>query len=433
MSLTRGMIVLALSALAVGCAGSKEAGEEERRSAAPRSADGTAYLDPGLAPSAGIARSIQLYGEAETSMPILALGSSERLTLEFDLMTDRSRPLSVYFYHADRTWRRDLVPAEYMSGFFSDQLLDYRSSHAVQSRYVHYTYRFPNDSIGFRLSGNYIIRVTEQGAEHAPLFERAFFVSEQAASPDLFLEQVMLGGAAFPGTLPYVRFTPPRGIQGNVFDYDVCFVRNGRIERARCSDQPLLASQPALQFDLEREHAFYPEAADNFVDLSSLRAGRSIESTDLTATPYVVTLEPDLANFPGHPGAPFLNGQPVISSVAGGDADVFADYAEVIFTFVPPESQQLDGELLVSGSFNNWQYDPQYRMSWIPDEGLYRGSVLLKQGQYEYRYFSPDRRLRQILANAAPRTQNLYTAFVYFSDNGASTDRLLAVGGALTR
>ena len=436
MQTTRALLIIAVAIGLGACAGPREAGEEgEAPSRSPLGDTGGSYLDPGLVPAQPTARSIQLYGETEASLPIISLGSQDRLTLEFDLMTDRSRPLSVYFYHADRTWRRDLLPAEYMSGFYYDQILDYRGSSAAQSRYVHYTYDFPNENVQFRISGNYILRVAEQGAEDEPLFERAFFVSEQAADPDLFLEQVLLGGVAFPGTLPLVRFTPPQAIQGNVFDYDVCFVRNGRIERARCSDQPLLASQPALQFDLEREQALFPEAADYFMDISAVRVGPGVESTDLTQSPYEVRLVPDYASFPGHPGAPLLNGQPIISSVVTGvgDADVAADYVEVIFSFVPPEIEPLDGELPISGSFNNWQYDPAYRMEWVPEEEVYRARVLLKQGQYEYRYFTPDRRMRQILAHATPRAQNLYMAFVYFSDTSVSTDRLLAVGGTLTR
>ena len=105
----------------------------------------------------------------------------------------------------------------------------------------------------------------------------------------------------------------------------------------------------------------------------------------------------------------------------------------MVFTLIPPENEPLEGDLLISGSFNSWQYDPAYRMTWEPGEGVYKGRVLLKQGQYEYRYFSPDRRLRQILSTAMPRTDNLYMAFVYFSDNSVSTDRLLGVGGTMTR
>lgn len=435
MSLKNRLAIWFAIAMLAGCAGSKEAGEQEAETRPSRTTDPVVYLDPGLAPADALARSVQLYGRSESSLPIMAIGTSDRLTLEFDLMTDRPRPLSVYFYHADRMWRRDLLPAEYMAGFYNDHLLEYRASQAVQSRYVHYAYTFPNENVRFRLSGNYIVRVTEQGEEDEVLFERAFFVSEQAANPDLYLEQVLLGGTAFPGVLPLVRFTPPEAIRGDVFNYDVCFVRNGRIERARCSSEPMLAAQPALQFDLRREQAFFPEAADYFLDVSTFRAGRQIESVDLTRTPYLVRLEPDYAQFPGHPGAPPLNGQTVISGAVPhvADPDVNGDYAEVIFSFIPPDDEPLDGEILVTGSFNNWQYDPDYRMEWVADQSRYEARVLLKQGQYEYRYFSPDRRMRQILSQATPRQDNLYTAFVYFSDNRVSTDRLLAVGGTRSR
>lgn len=435
MSLKSGHFIWVVIALFAGCAGSKEAGEPEGEPRQDRTYDPIGYLDPGLAPADVRARSVQLYGRTEASLPIMALGTSDRLTLEFDLMADHPRPLSVYFYHADRTWRRDLLPAEYMSGFYSDHLLEYRPSQAVQSRYVHYTYRFPNENVRFRLSGNYIVRVTEQGNENEVFFERAFFVSEQAATPDLYLEQVLLGGMAFPGVLPLVRFTPPEAIRGDVFNYDVCFVRNGRIERARCSSEPMLAAQPALQFDLQRDQAFFPEAADYFLDISSFRGGRQVESVDLTRTPYLVRLEPDYAQFPGHPAAPLLNGQSVISGAVTGvaDPDLNGDYADVVFSFIPPDEEPVDGEILVTGSFNNWQYDPDYRMEWRPEQRRYEATVLLKQGQYEYRYFSPDRRMRQILAQATPRQENLYTAFVYFSDNRVSTDRLLAVGGTRSR
>ena len=419
-----------------GCSGGREAGEADARTSDDPLAERfipREFSDPGLAPSSTDIKTVQLYGEEETDLPIMQLATGRGLTLEFDLMSRQARPLSVYFYHADRSWRRDLLPTEYLQGFTYDEILEYQTSHASASDYVHYTYRFPNENIRFRLSGNYILRVAEQGAEHEVLFERAFFISEEAASPDLLVESIMLGIAAFPGTLPLVRFTPPQSIQGNAFDYDVCFVRNGRIERARCSDRPILASQPTLQFDLERHDAFYPEAADYFLDLSSLNVRRGIERTDLSTAPHQVVLEPDYANFPGTLGAPLLNGQTIVSDAAQnlGDADVFAEYVETRFSFVPPDEEPLEGELLLTGSFNDWQYDPSYRMEWVADARRYEGVFLLKQGLYEYRYFSPDRRLRRILSNAMPRTENLYLAFVYYSDMRVSTDRLLGVSGTL--
>src|SRR5690606_18599323 len=131
-------------------------------------------------------------------IPILIAGTGEYLTLEFDIMGLTGQPLSAYFYHADREWRRDLSPPEYMASFQRDDLLDYNSSRATEADYVHYIYRFPNAAVDFRISGNYIVRITEQGQEDAVLFERPFFVSEQSANPEMGSEQVMIGGRGFP-------------------------------------------------------------------------------------------------------------------------------------------------------------------------------------------------------------------------------------------
>lgn len=427
-----GMLIFCMAA---GCAGTGEQREAGSSPAprAPRYDD--AFLDLNLATASRDVRTIQLYlGADERNLPVLPLPSGEQLTLEFDLMGEDPRPLSVYFYHADRSWRRDLSPAEYLSAFHRDDLLDYTRSNTMDRRYVHYTYAFPNDDIRFEISGNYVLRVTEMGLEDDVLFERAFFVSEQVAPAEMGAENLLYGGP-FPVTLPIVRFTPPAAIQGNVFDYDVCFVRNGRLERSRCTDQPVLAAQPALQFDLQPEEGFRPEAADYFLDLSNLRVGPRIEATDLAGSPYRVTLQPDYAAFPGDGLSPLLNGQPVVSGAVRDltEADVAGEYVDVLFSYVPPEEQPLEGELIVTGSFNNWQYDPANRLSWVPEVKRYEGYVTLKQGQYEYRYFSPDRRLRRLQLSAAPRMENLYNAFVYYTDIHLHTDRLLTVSGMVTR
>ena len=140
-----------------------------------------------LAPTDAAVRSVQLYRGREATLPVMQLDrrgerTSEPLTLEFDLVNTRGRTLSVYFYHADRSWNRDLSPAEYLEAFQQDNLVEYEISGATEVPYVHYEYTFPNETIQFRISGNYIVRVTEQGDEEAVLFERAF-VSSPSCTP----------------------------------------------------------------------------------------------------------------------------------------------------------------------------------------------------------------------------------------------------------
>ena len=420
-----------------GCAGSDKAGREREKSEEPASRP-VPKRQAGLPllAAADDVRTIQLYltGD-ERRLPIVALESSQTLTLAFDLLETRGRPLSVYFYHADREWRRDLSPSEYLASFQRDDLLDYQPSQATDIAYTHYTYRFPNQNIGFLLSGNYIVRVTEQGMEDEPLFERAFFVTEQATGVDFSLENVLTGNSSYPAVQPTVRFTPPPSAPSNAFDYTVCFVRNGRFDVARCSDRPILAGQPALQFYLQPDAAFEAEVADYFVDLGSLRVGGRIERTDLTSRPYKAFIEPDYARFAGTGLDPLLNGQIVVDAAVRDvpEPSIQAEYVETHFAYVPLNEQPMRGDVKLSGSFNGWAVGHAPRLTWTPERRRYEGHVLLKQGQYEYRYVVSDRRVVRAQSGAAPRLENLYTVLVYVSDLTFHTDRLLAVNSVLVR
>lgn len=426
----RRVLAVVIAAMwAAACAGSKESGEEASdEQSAPRVA-APQYVEMDLAASEQNIRSVQLYrSDSEANLPMVELNSSETLTLEFDLMDERGRPLSVYFYHADRIWRRDLSPGEYLESFQHDNLLDYQVSSGTQVPYVHYMYRVPNRSIRFLISGNYIVRVTEQGREDEVLFERAFFVTEQAASLEFATDRVLVGSSGFPSIQPIAQFRPPVGTEANVFDYNVCFVRNGRFELARCSERPSLMNAPIMEFYLEPEMSFEPEEAAFFVDITDLRSADQIVSTDFSTSPYRIVLEPDFARFGGSAFAPLLNGQSLISAVVRmGDGDIRAEYVLTRFSYVPPDETRLAGEVLLTGSFNGWQYDPKNRLEWFPDEKRYEGEILLKQGQYEYRYVARDRRLARALRGNMPRSENQYTALVYYDDVSLQTDRLVAV------
>ncbi|MFQ5572269.1 MAG: type IX secretion system plug protein domain-containing protein [Rhodothermales bacterium] len=380
-------------------------------------------------------KTIQLYAEEEDQLPVLPLDSGRTLTLEFDLMEGAGRPLSVYFYHATRQWERDLIPSEYLTSFHRDDLFDYTISYSTQVPYTHYTYSFPNGSIDFRLSGNYILRVTEQGQEEEVLFERPFFVTEDVTTPQLGIDNVIVGGHGYPSDQPILTFTPPQALAGNVFDYNACFVRNGQLENTRCTDRPSLTQQPNLLFFLQPERSFEPQEGDYFLDIGHLRVGGDIERTDFSASPYFILLEPDYAQFPSTGLDPLLNGQLVVSDAVRevGDPDTQSEYVHVGFSYVPPDEERLMGGLLITGSFNGWAFDLANELDWVAERGRYEGELLLKQGQYEYRYTSPEPDVRRRLRANLPRPDNFYAAFVYYYDISQRTDRLLAYQHLHTR
>lgn len=408
-----------------GCKSSEEADEE-----APSDASTVELTNPDLAPRSEDVRTIQLYrGSDERQLPVTSLDGGDPLTLEFDLMEREGRPLSIYFLHADRTWRRDLSASEAMESFQDDNLVDYRASRGTEVPYVHYTYRFPNDDIRFRVSGNFVLRVTERGRRDSVLFERPFFVTEGEGGLRLGAESFVVPDQRQPSVQLVARYAPPAALQGDPFGYTVCFVRNGRLSDGRCDDQPRLMDQPDLRFELDRRRAFAPTTAEYGLDLGTLERSPKIERTDRTVSPVQVLLAPDYAQFEDAAPGPDLNGQIVVRDVPQSRADpaLTSDYVQTTFAFVPSDQRPYSDEITVSGSFSGMIPARGTTMEWIEARDRYEGEVLLKQGLYQYFYSTSDPALQREIRRTRPRANSSYMAFVYYRDANRNTDRLLQV------
>jgi len=422
--------VLALLAVLAGCTALQEAGETDEEEKGETAQSTAASAGPDLAPQSESVRTVQLYrGTEERSLPVTTLDGEEPLTLEFDLMERDGRSLSVSFVHATRDWTRDLSPSRVLESYHDDQLVDYRASQGTEVPYVHYTYRFPNDDIRFRLSGNYILRVTERGRRDSVLFERPFFVTDEIGQLDLEAEGIRVPGQSQQSLRPVARFEPPTELQGDPFGYSVCFVRNGRLPDTRCQDRSLLGQQPRLEFRLDRDRAFAPATADYTVDLGNLRSSAGIERLNRTMSPFQVLLEPDYAQFSGQDLEAMLNGQIVVREAVRGRADpaLTAEYVETTFAFVPPQEQPLGDGVRLTGSFAGMDPNRGIEMRWDAGRRRYEGSLLLKQGRYQYFYASSDPQLGNTVRRSQARLQNTYTTFVYYQDPSRDTDRLLRV------
>lgn len=434
-SLVSRLPVVIIGALLVsGLSGCKsmqqEKDEEEHRTETTGSTTG---LD--LASPSDEIKTIQLYrGEDERSLPIVSMEGGAALMLEFDLMERQGRPLSVYFEHADRTWRRDLSASQVLESFQDDRLTDYTSSRGTDVPYVHYSYSFPNDDIRFLMSGNYVLRVTERGRPDSLLFEQPFFVTEQAGKLRLESEALMIPNQRRPSVLPIARYAPPTEIRGDPFGYSVCFVRDGRLPDVRCEQKPQLVRQPELEFRLERRRAFAPVTAEYSLDLAVLRTGTQIARTDRSASPIRIVLDPDYARFEENRRSLNANGQIVVREALSGYADpaLRAEYVRTTFAFVPSNQRPYGSDVVVTGSFSGMSPERGTTMKWVGSRSQYEGTVLLKQGQYEYFYTSPAPSFRDDVGRSKPQDRSTYTTFVYYRDARRDSDRLLRVN-AFTR
>ncbi len=97
---------------------------------------------------------------------------------------------------------------------------------------------------------------------------------------------------------PVVELRPGTPLQdAQVFDYTVCFARDGRHDRLRCTGEPSLLDRALYRFALSRRGRLRPEGPLFEVDLSVLRSSTQVTRSTTAAQPLRVVLEPDYKRF----------------------------------------------------------------------------------------------------------------------------------------
>ena len=379
---------------------------------------------------------LQLYRTGdEASLPVIALGRGETLTLEFDLLDAKGpRQLDVSVRRVERDGAASaLLPGEYLTGFERDAILDADASGATALPYTHFRYTFPNQSIGFRLGGQYVLRVEASGG--APLFELPFFVSE-----DLVQTEVEIGsrlaerGAIGEALQPAARLRPSDELSGvDASRYTVCFARNGALDDLRCAPEPSLAELAVFGFYLPADQAFDLPGPLFSLDLGQLGVGREITEIDYAAIPPEALMEPDFAAFGGEINAPALVTTSGIDAgyrdAGRGDDD--ADYVRVLFRYVPVGEREVPGPVYVRGGFTGGALRPSARLTWNAEARRYEGSALVKQGLYAYDYVAPQAPPRQ--RPTALGQPTVFTAFVFYEDLTRFAERLVGVQTVVAR
>lgn len=124
----------------------------------------------------------------ELETPVLALGSNERMVLQFDILADEAENLTYSIFHCDADWRRDdLEPYEFMTGFESGNIENIEFSFGTLQSYVHYHQVVPAKFATFTHSGNYGLAVTNEAGD--TLLTRRFWVSEQSVIVEITVDR----------------------------------------------------------------------------------------------------------------------------------------------------------------------------------------------------------------------------------------------------
>ena len=354
--------------------------------------------------------------------PVIELGSGQQLIFSFDDLSQEQNSYTYKIVHCDPDWNPSgLSPFNYLSGFFSNPLEDYEYSYNTQVEYTHFSLLIPNDEIGIKISGNYILQVFNDNYPDSVVIAQRFSVLENqvaisaaivnATNPSLLYTSQQLNFSVTYGNLPV--YNPVKDVR--------VYVTQNQDPNSRRDFEPAFVRQNQL---------VYGDGTNNVFDgLSPFRNFQC--SSFVYYTQYVkdVLKGPDgLYNFILQPGVvpqryvPLSDkdGNYYIEAENVQNRSLEADYVVAHFAILYP--QPIPGaEVFIYGKFADWQFSPVLKMTYDSKNKAYVGEAELKQGYYDYMYAVVPEANKKIdlvtLQNNFYQTPNQYQIRFYFYDS----------------
>jgi len=386
-------------------------------------------------------RTIKLhkYGDIY-SYPVLALGSTDMMELHFDDMDGGYKN----YYYCFQLCNTDWTPAniqtyDFIRGFLTNRITNYRNSGLVQTRYTHYQAQLPEKySIPTR-AGNYLLKVFLDDDTSKLVFTRRFLVynkktnvSAQITQPfnaDYFQthQRIQVGVSTTEGQIS--AFSPQ--------DLKIVVLQNYIWSGARVIDRPTFFRGNYYEYS-DNENLTFPSGKEwRWVDIRSLRlmSDRVMHLKDDDPSGRIdVWVKTD-----GERSRQLyiyyrdINGLYTVENKDGNNPYWQSDYAWVHFTYAPPGNRQYPGQnVYLFGELTNYAQNENTKMVFNDTTGVYEKALYLKQGYYNYTYITSSGKSENGVAPVYTNTEgnyweteNNYLVLVYFRPFGGRSDELV--------
>lgn len=384
-------------------------------------------------------RTVQLQKEDwEFSAPVIKLGSTEKLKLTFDDLDGESKSYKFTIIHCDANWMPSdrMLPSEYISGFFDDNINDYQYSKNTIQRYLHYELLFPTENLKPTKSGNYLLKVFLDYEQNDLILTKRFMVIDERVNiiPDIH-HATILDEYNYKQEIDFSIQTSGYQITNPYQDLKVVVMQNDRWDNAITKLKPIFVKDNELTYDHDQDNVFSGGNEFRNFDIKSLRWNSEFvksNSSDSAKKDHVYLFPGTKRNFLQYLSDRDINGKYKItrqeSSPAASETE--AEYVYVHFTLPMKEAAE-NGSLYVFGALSNWKYSNENKMHYNKTLGGYEATLYLKQGyyNYEYMYLNDNEKAgdESYIEGSHYETENDYVIYVYHKPINSNYDQLIGM------
>lgn len=373
-------------------------------------------------------KTVQIKDAEGSQTNIVPLGSLLYISFD-DLEADQKN----YYYlvqHMTHDWKPTrMIASQYINGFQKNIILDIENSFNTFQNYSHYSFTIPNRNTVLTKSGNYLISVLNEDDEVVLSRKVTYYESIATVGVSVSRSRQAIDSNQ-EQTVQFLVNHPTIQINFPDREIHVAILQNQNWKTHLSNIQPQFFKQNQLIYNYTNKTNFlggneYLNFDTKFIRNQTVTVQR-IERRDIFYSylyPYesreikIYTFNPD------------INGQFVINTLEGAEADVEADYALIHFSMIPTQQEQ-DVNLYVYGAFNNFSISENNKMVFNPSSKKFEAAILLKQGFYNYTFATNNGDMVDTgaIRGNFSKTENRYDVIVYYKPMGALYDRVVGLG-----
>lgn len=377
-------------------------------------------------------KTVQLYPDGGSAMnqtltPVIPI-SRNNLVLEFDDLSQNNSSFRAKIYNCTYNWEKSKLPSlEYLYDYNEFDINTYEYSIDTDFPYIHYRFNIPK----VKSSGNYAIVVYRNNNESDIVLTKRFMVYETQ------VEIIPTEGVNTLNNLTrknqriefFVRYknysidNPRQSIM-------VQLRQNGRWDNALQGLQPSYVREDIR----ELEYRFFNTSElikggneFRFFDFRSVKhPGYRVKKMDRVNGEFIIDVDKDkIRSNLAYSQYRDKNGKFYIHNQDFDNPSSTSNYARVNFS-LSNNKIPYNSEIYLFGALTNYEMTSNNRLQYNSESKAYELQVLLKQGHYDYQYYSKNDSLNyNYIEGDYFETENEYEILIYHRPFGSRTDLLI--------